>query len=97
MIVCRKDLPTQKNCCKIFFCGLYSVLIYGYGCIAQLVEQLTLNQWVWGSNPHAPTITGPFLTEGLFFVYKVVLKDRQAGRCGHPAAVCPFSARRKII
>ena len=27
-----------------------------YGCVAQLVEQLTLNQWVWGSNPHAPTI-----------------------------------------
>ena len=25
------------------------------GCVAQLVEQLTLNQWVWGSNPHAPT------------------------------------------
>ena len=26
-----------------------------HGCIAQLVEQLTLNQWVWGSSPHAPT------------------------------------------
>ena len=27
-----------------------------YGSVAQMVEQLTLNQWVWGSNPHAPTI-----------------------------------------
>ena len=31
-------------------------MIDDYGCVAQLVEQLTLNQWVWGSNPHAPTI-----------------------------------------
>ncbi len=31
-------------------------MLSGYGCVAQLVEQLTLNQWVWGSNPHAPTI-----------------------------------------
>ena len=31
-------------------------MLNGYGCVAQLVEQLTLNQWVWGSNPHAPTI-----------------------------------------
>ena len=45
------------------------------GCVAQLVEQLTLNQWVWGSNPHAPTIfdlmdlplfsVGPFLLVAL--------------------------------
>ena len=28
---------------------------YGPGCIAQLVEQLTLNQWVQGSSPCAPT------------------------------------------
>ena len=27
-----------------------------YGSIAQLVEQLTLNQWVVGSSPTAPTI-----------------------------------------
>ena len=27
----------------------------GPGCVAQLVEQLTLNQWVQGSNPCAPT------------------------------------------
>ena len=27
----------------------------GPGCIAQLVEQLTLNQWVQGSSPCAPT------------------------------------------
>jgi hypothetical protein len=29
----------------------------GCGCIAQLVEQLTLNQRVVGSNPTAPTIS----------------------------------------
>ena len=33
--------------------------VIDYGCVAQLVEQLTLNQWVWGSNPHAPTIRKP--------------------------------------
>ncbi len=27
------------------------------GCVAQLVEQLTLNQRVWGSSPHSPTIS----------------------------------------
>ena len=32
------------------------------GCIAQLVEQLTLNQPVLGSNPRAPTTSLPFLT-----------------------------------
>ena len=32
------------------------------GCIAQLVEQLTLNQPVLGSNPRAPTTSFPFLT-----------------------------------
>ena len=27
-----------------------------YGPLAQLAEQLTLNQWVWGSNPQGSTI-----------------------------------------
>ena len=40
--------------------------VFGYGCVAQLVEQLTLNQWVWGSNPHAPTITKSLRFRGLF-------------------------------
>lgn len=26
------------------------------GLLAQLAEQLTLNQWVWGSNPQESTI-----------------------------------------
>ena len=39
------------------------------GCVAQLVEQLTLNQWVWGSNPHAPTnFPSSFFNLGDFFV-----------------------------
>ena len=29
---------------------------HNYACVAQLVEQLTLNQWVRGSNPRARTI-----------------------------------------
>ena len=33
-----------------------SILFFFHGSVAQLVEQLTLNQRVWGSNPHAPTI-----------------------------------------
>ena len=28
---------------------------HNYACVAQLVEQLTLNQWVRGSNPRART------------------------------------------
>ena len=43
------------------------------GCVAQLVEQLTLNQWVWGSNPHAPTIIQKRLSrdfESLIFLSK---------------------------
>ena len=40
-----------------------------YGCVAQLVEQLTLNQWVWGSNPHAPTNKKRgLLKEASFFI-----------------------------
>jgi hypothetical protein len=30
--------------------------IFSGGLLAQLVEQLTLNQWVEGSNPSGPTI-----------------------------------------
>ena len=33
----------------------YNTLDWFDGCIAQLVEQLTLNQWVQGSSPCAPT------------------------------------------
>ncbi len=29
---------------------------HNYACVAQLVEQLTLNQWVRGSSPRARTI-----------------------------------------
>ena len=36
------------------------------GRIAQLVEQLTLNQRVLGSSPSAPTIKNPRLVRGFF-------------------------------
>ncbi len=42
------------------------IKVFDYGCVAQLVEQLTLNQWVWGSNPHAPTITKSLHFGGFF-------------------------------
>jgi hypothetical protein len=37
------------------------------GCVAQLVEQLTLNQRVWGSSPHSPT--NKFLILIFFFCF----------------------------
>ena len=39
------------------FCGfyVYNVPRCSSGCVAQLVEQLTLNQWVQGSSPCAST------------------------------------------
>ena len=49
--IMQKTLAKKNNEGYIPLC---SVLVNG--CVAQVVEQLTLNQWVWGSNPHAPTI-----------------------------------------
>ena len=54
--IMQKTLAKKNNEGYIPLC---SVLVNG--CVAQLVEQLTLNQWVWGSSPHAPTI----INEGL--------------------------------
>ncbi len=34
---------------------IFRSLDKSYACVAQLVEQLTLNQWVRGSNPRART------------------------------------------
>jgi hypothetical protein len=42
------------------------------GCVAQLVEQLTLNQRVWGSSPHSPTIISLKIL-GLFFSVNALL------------------------
>ena len=40
---------------------------FGSGCVAQLVEQLTLNQWVQGSSPCASTMKNDH-ESGLFFM-----------------------------
>ena len=40
---------------------------FSFGCIAQLVEQLTLNQWVQGSSPCASTKKFPRILRGIFF------------------------------
>ena len=50
--------------------GIVRYVLVQNGCVAQLVEQLTLNQWVWGSNPHAPTNKGSPLFSGLFLLVK---------------------------
>ncbi len=55
----KKVVANKKN-------RVYIPLCHDYGCVAQLVEQLTLNQWVWGSNPHAPTITKSLPRAGFF-------------------------------
>ena len=62
----KKVVANKKN-------RVYIPLCHDYGCVAQLVEQLTLNQWVWGSNPHAPTITkSPRFMRGLFVMVRSV-------------------------
>lgn len=35
---------------------IYRIIIKQDDLLAQLAEQLTLNQWVWGSNPQESTI-----------------------------------------
>ena len=44
-----------------------------YGCVAQLVEQLTLNQWVWGSSPHAPTNKKTCLKQVFFYCLHLLI------------------------
>ena len=58
----RGTLPSEKvTKCHVFVRGLVAhrskaPLKIKYGCVAQLVAQLTLNQLVVGSNPTTPTI-----------------------------------------
>ena len=41
---------------------------HNYACVAQLVEQLTLNQWVRGSSPRARTINKTASVKGGCFI-----------------------------
>ena len=41
---------------------------HDYACVAQLVEQLTLNQWVRGSSPRARTINKTASLSGGCFI-----------------------------
>ncbi len=50
---------------KIYF--VIKSSLEDYACIAQLVEQLTLNQWVRGSSPRARTNKKAAI-EGGFFI-----------------------------
>ena len=43
------------------------------GRLAQLVEQLTLNQWVRGSNPLTPAINSDLCSKNCWFLMIVVL------------------------
>ena len=52
--------------------------MFSSGCVAQLVEQLTLNQWVQGSSPCASTRnnghnSGRFLWYGHMFTRQMVV------------------------
>ncbi len=53
----RKDNSTGKEIPCVL--RLNALLILNSGRLAQLVEQLTLNQRVIGSNPMAPTTLNP--------------------------------------
>ena len=67
-----------------------------YGCVAQLVEQLTLNQWVWGSNPHAPTNKKAcFMQAFLLVVLQVEGSNREAGGIKNVKVMTFF--RRQVI
>ena len=68
MVLKDIEIKNKKKVAKKNNGGYISANVYG--CVAQLVEQLTLNQWVWGSNPHAPTIRKAVLRKlrRLFFI-----------------------------
>ena len=59
----RGTLPSEKvTKCHVFVRGLVAhrskaPLKIKYGCVAQLVAQLTLNQLVVGSSPTTPSLT----------------------------------------
>lgn len=44
-----------------------------HGSLAQLAEQLTLNQWVWGSNPQGSTIANKLEFRAFFLYMGLVL------------------------
>ena len=55
-----------KSCTIIYF-AVFKLFILNNNIIT---ESLTLNQWVWGSNPHAPTISKA-LENKAFFVAQI--------------------------
>ena len=48
---------------------------HDYACVAQLVEQLTLNQWVRGSSPRSSTTQISYKIRD-FFIYKQKIPAR---------------------
>ncbi len=53
-----KNQQTLDNTLRVWYTpklGVKITLFYQRGCLAQMVEQLTLNQRVTGSNPVSPT------------------------------------------
>ena len=66
MIKLKNIKKNYKNILTIvFFVVLCFALI---GCLAQLVEQLTFNQWVTGSSPVTPTKNQENRPLGGFFI-----------------------------
>ena len=56
----RKDHGLQALAINLAVNGRPAVKSSGTASVAQLVEQLTLNQLVWGSSPHRGTISKSF-------------------------------------
>jgi hypothetical protein len=73
-VLTNRNEKLQK---PVVFCrqmGVISAIPQGGGPLAQLVEQLTLNQWVVGSNPTGPTKK----TKGFQGISKTTPHFRQA-------------------
>ena len=51
----------------LIFAIIVIAIAFLYGFLAQLVEQLTLNQWVWGSSPQESTSLKEAYASFLFF------------------------------
>ncbi len=60
------------------------------GSLAQLVEQLTFNQLVAGSNPARPTISFPRRKASLRLLFKVITNSNYRGRLAQLGEHLPY-------
>ena len=64
----KKEKICKKKVAKKNYSGYIHPRFVIYACVAQLAEQLTLNQWVRGSNPRARTNKKTVALGGCFFM-----------------------------